>query len=193
MRLPSKRSKEECGSVNTSKETAENLPHLKLAKIEYHAETPGYSAVMGHASWTRLGNNTVPKYATPLPSPSVSMPGSPATTQLPTPRVQVSASPDESTTHTKYDYELATSQMKTDAMEWNSGLDGWWQCLNLPVASATPNEPTKEGLVILLSHAVSRLLWGVVWASWFCILCVEQLAPVMKVELLLLSRSSLCE
>lgn len=152
MRLPSKRSKEESSSVNTAKEAAESLPHLKLAKIEDHAETPGYSAAAGHTSLTRLGNSSIPKYATPLPSPSMSMPGSPATAQLPTPRVQVSTtSLDEVTTHAKYDYELAASQMKTDAMEWNSGLEGWWQCLSLPVASAMPNEPTNEGSVILLS------------------------------------------
>ena len=157
MRLPSKRSKEESSGVSTSKEAAESLPHLKLAKIEDQVETPGYSAVAGHTSWTRLGNSSIPKYATPLPSPSVSMPGSPTTAQLPTPRVQVcTTSMDEVTAHAKYDYELAASQMKTDAMEWNSGLEGWWQCLSLPLASAMPHEPIQEGSVTLLSHAVSR-------------------------------------
>lgn len=150
MRLPSKRSKEESSTLNTSKETADTLPHLKLSKVEDFVDTPGYSSVMGQTSCTRLGNSSIPKYATPLPSPSVSMPGSPTTTQLPTPRVQVlTSSLDEDTTHTKYDYELATSQMKTDAMEWNSGLEGWWQCLSLPVASAVPSEPINERLVAL--------------------------------------------
>ena len=154
MRLPGKRSKEDGNNVNTSKETAENLPLQKFARIEDHSDTPGYSAMLGHTSWTRFGNSIIPKYATPLPSPSVSMPGSPTTAQLPTPRVQLSTySLDEVTMNTRYDYELAASQMKIDAMEWNSGLRGWWQCLNLPVA-AIPKEHNNEGLEIHLYVAV---------------------------------------
>ena len=158
IRLNPKRQKEDDTPGNTALDFHEQPTAAKLLKREDLFDSGSVAVNIGPLGWHRGSTSGVPKYATPLPSPCVSLPNSPSGTQQLGLGENVSLLTIKSPLQENYDPKTASVKLSVDALGWNSREQGWWTCLSLPLpVESEPGggleESTASRFVVLFLYS----------------------------------------
>ena len=133
IRLNPKRQKEDDTPGNTTLDFHEQPTAAKLLKREDLFDSGSVAVNIGPLGWHKGSTSGVPKYATPLPSPCVSLPNSPSGIPQLGLGENVSLLTIKSPLQENYDPKTASVKLSVDALGWNSREQGWWTCLSLPL------------------------------------------------------------